>query len=94
MKPNLLLVSALGVGAAAFTAELMYLKGIAPLRADLGIQISGVLLVIWATLIISVIWKNGWRYWWVFAVTSPALIGPALFLGLIAGCGLDTGMCP
>lgn len=94
MKPDLLLVGALGAGAAAFVAELMYLEGVAPLRADLGIQVSGVLLVIWATLIVSVLLKKGWRYWWVFAVTSPALIGPCLFLGLIVGCALDTGMCP
>jgi len=93
MKPDPLTISTLVVGACAFIVELMYLARIAPLQADLGIQVSGALLVLWGGLVLAVFARRGLRAWWILAVTSPALIGPALFVALIAGCAFF-GACP
>jgi hypothetical protein len=86
MKADPLTIGTLVAGACAFVVEWMYLARIAPLQADLGIQVSGGLLALWACLVIAVFARKGWRAWWILAVTSPALIGPASFVALIAGC--------
>lgn len=66
MKVDALVATTLVCGAAAFVAQIMYLAHIAPLRADLGIQVGGLLLIIWGGLIVSVLLKmagaiGGWR---------------------------------
>ena len=85
--------AALIAGAAALVAELMYLGHVRPLQADLGIQVSGLLLVVWATLVLILLVRKGWNACWVVAVTSPALIGPALFVWMIIGCAVFSA-CP
>jgi len=94
MKIDALTGAAILAGLAAFVAQAMYLAHVRPLQADLGIQISGVLLVFWAVLIVAVFVSKGWRALWIFAITSPALIGPALFAALVGGCALNSAACP
>ena len=93
MKLDAGTIATLCAGLAAFAAEVMYLSRIPPLQADLGIQVSGVLLVLWAVLLATVFAAKGLRAWWVLAVTSPALIGPVLFVAFIGGCAFFAA-CP
>jgi len=58
--------AALIAGAAAFVTQLMYLGRVGPLQTDLGIQVSGLLLVVWATLVLILLVKKGWRAWWLW----------------------------
>jgi len=94
MRLDPLVVITIFGGALTFMAQLMYLNGVGLLRADLGIQVSGFFLVIWAVLVCALLLKRGWRYWWVAALTSPALIGPYLYFSLVVGCAIDQTNCP
>ncbi|MEL6728296.1 MAG: hypothetical protein AAFP91_12455 [Pseudomonadota bacterium] len=93
MQPKLQWFLAIGFGWAAFACQMLYLNGVYPLQADFGIQISGALLIAWTLLILKVVITDGWRSWRVLAISSPALIGPALFLWLVVGCFFDSGNC-
>ena len=79
-------------GITAFVAQCMYLRGISPLRADTGIQVSGALIVVWFILLI-IAFRRGRRPWWVLFATLPALVGPILFFGLMASCAFAQ-RCP
>jgi hypothetical protein len=89
---NPIVAAALVVGVAAFVAQCMYLRGIPPLRADAGIQVSGALIGLWFILLI-IAFRDGRRPWWVLLATLPALLGPMLFIGLIASCAFAQ-RCP
>jgi hypothetical protein len=81
-----------GVGAAA--VEACYLTHIRPLQADLGIQLAGSLLVLWAGLAVAAFTRKGPRAWLSLLPLPFALIGPGIFGLLFVGCAVDTGNCP
>lgn len=93
MKADKWSLFAIATGIAAAIAQIMYLAGISPLQADLGIQLSGVLLLLWGSVLILNFVFGRRRTLWVLAITSPALIGPLLFLWTIIACALDSGRC-
>lgn len=84
---------AIATGISASMAQIMYLARIPPLQADLGIQLSGVFLLLWTGALILNFVFGRTRTLWVLVLTSPALIGPVLFLWLIIACALDSGRC-
>jgi hypothetical protein len=60
----------------------MYLRGIAPLRADLGIHVTGVFLLIWIMALGTAFHANRRKGLWLLLATLPALTGPAMLVAV------------
>jgi hypothetical protein len=86
--------AALVVGIAAAAVELCYLFHIRPFQADLGIQVSGGLLLGWFILVLVAFGRKARGAWFTLLPAPVALIGPGLLALLAAGCSLNAASCP
>jgi hypothetical protein len=87
-------LAALLAGVAAAVVELCYLLQVRPFQADLGIQVSGGLLLVWLVLVLIAFRRKARRAWLTLLPAPAALIGPGLLALMVAGCSLNASSCP
>ena len=93
-RPRRWTIPALILGLAAGATECSYLLRVRPLQADLGIQLSTLLLLGWVILAFAAFARKERNAWWSLPPLPIAMIGPVFLVMLVIGCQINDANCP